>query len=231
MKTRLNGTGDHIAELTRPENSGTLGQASLKNLLRLVKSRFVPVRNYLFHRPRGLKHLGPQTFVARPWHFEGSGYIEIGSHVQIHGGSNICAIMHHENLTYTPSIRIGDGVYIGHHAFISAIDQISIGDGCVLSEHVYITDVFHGLTPGNGPILKQRLDSKGPVRIGANCFLGYRVAVMPGVELGEWCVVGSNSVVTRSFPACSMIAGAPARLIKVYSPESGKWIKPTTNQA
>lgn len=71
--------------------------------------------------------------------------------------------------------------------------------------------------------MEQPLESKGPVRIGARCFLGYRAAVMPGVTLGEHCVVGANSVVTRSFGSFSMVAGSPARLIKVYSAATGKW--------
>ncbi len=71
----------------------------------------------------------------------------------------------------------------------------------MLSEQVYITDLSHGLQPDRGPIMKQPLESKGPVRIGPRCFLGYRTAIMPGVTLGESCVVGANSVVTRSFSA------------------------------
>ncbi|WP_396275136.1 acyltransferase [Granulicella aggregans] len=73
--------------------------------------------------------------------------------------------------------------------------------------------------------MRQNLESKGPIVIGDNCFLGYRVAVTPGVTLGEWCVVGANSVVTKSFPPYSMIAGAPARMIKRYSLEERAWVR------
>jgi len=47
---------------------------------------------------------------------------------------------------------------------------------------------------------------------------------MSGVTLGEHCVVGANSVVTRSFPAGSMVAGCPAKLVKAFSPEAGDWV-------
>ena len=93
-----------------------------------------------------------------------------------------------------------------------------------LSEYVYITDNAHGLHPERGPIMKQPLESKGPVHIGRNCFLGFRVSIMPGVTLGEHCVVGANSVVTRSFPAYSMVAGMPAKLIKVFDHSKKGWI-------
>lgn len=203
----------------------------MKKLLRTIKSHIAPFKHRIFNRPRALKQLGNKSIVVRPWRFEGPDYVEIGSHTLIQGGSNICAVSHYQDFSYAPSIRIGDNVYIGHFAFITAIGEISIRDGCVLSEHVYITDFFHGLNPQNGLIMRQPLDTKGPVHIGPNCFLGYRVAVMPGVTLGEWCIVGANSVVTKSFPAYSMIAGAPARLVKVYSHELEQWVAPPANLA
>jgi acetyltransferase-like isoleucine patch superfamily enzyme len=109
-----------------------------------------------------------------------------------------------------------------------AIGKLTIGDGCVLSEHVFLNDCSHGLNPLAGPIMRQRLVHGGDITIGKSCFLGYRASIMPGVILGEHCVVGANSVVTRSFPAYSMIVGAPAKLIKVFSLDRGEWIAPTS---
>lgn len=172
----------------------------------------------------GLKHLGADSWVIRPRRIQGRKYTEIGSNSVVLSGSNICAIADYEGNTYSPSISIGDHVYIGHHVWITAIGSISIGNGCVFSEHVYVTDFFHGFSPERGLIMQQGLETKGGVCIGANCFLGFRVAVMPGVVLGDWCIVGANSVVTRSFPPYSMIAGSPARLIKVYSHEQRRWV-------
>lgn len=50
-------------------------------------------------------------------------------------------------------------------------------------------------------------------RIGQNCFIGGRALILPGVEIGDSCIVGAGSVVTRSVPKNSIVAGNPAKVI------------------
>ena len=106
------------------------------------------------------------------------------------------------------------------------MSKVVIENGCVLSERVYISDASHGLDPKAGPILEQMLICKGEVHIQENTFIGYGACILPGVTLGKNCVVGINSVVTHSFPDYSMVAGAPAKLIKMYSEKQQAWVKP-----
>jgi acetyltransferase-like isoleucine patch superfamily enzyme len=176
----------------------------------------------LFFFPRGVR-LGRQSSIGRPWIVEGSSRIHIGERTTILNGPWLSAIEQYAGHSHQPRIEIGDDVYIGHHCCLTAIDAITIASGCVLSEYVYITDFMHGFRPDRGLIMQQPLESKGPVQIGEHTFLGYRVSVMPGVTLGAHCIVGAHSVVTHSFPAYSMIAGSPARLLKVYSPSTETW--------
>lgn len=51
-------------------------------------------------------------------------------------------------------------------------------------------------------------------RIGKRCFIGARSIILPGIEIGDECVIGSGSVVTKSIPPRSLVAGNPARIIR-----------------
>jgi len=51
-------------------------------------------------------------------------------------------------------------------------------------------------------------------RIGKRCFIGARSIILPGIEIGDECVVGAGSVVTKSLPPRSLVAGNPARIIR-----------------
>ncbi len=51
-------------------------------------------------------------------------------------------------------------------------------------------------------------------RIGENCFIGGCSLILPGVEIGDNCVVGAGSVVTKSVPPRSLVAGNPARILR-----------------
>lgn len=131
----------------------------------------------------------------------------------------LSALRSYAGVEYHPEIVLGSDVHIGRYACLTAILSIVLEDGCLLSEHVYISDHGHGMDPEGGLIVNQRLVTKGPVRIGAHSFVGYRACILPGVTLGKHCVVGANAVVTRPFPDFSVIAGCPARLVRSNLPE------------
>ncbi len=170
--------------------------------------------------------MGPGSYIARPYRVSNPECIEMGANVMILPDSTVQPITRHGSLRYSPRIVLGDGVYVGRHAVLHAIGRLEIEAGSVLSEYVFINDASHGFDPDGPPIMEQPPVSRGPVHIGRNCFLGYRAVVMPGVTLGERCIVGANSVVTRSFPPYSIVGGVPARLIKRYGPAAAKAQEP-----
>jgi lipopolysaccharide O-acetyltransferase len=181
------------------------------------------VKRWLFGPPSDMK-AGVNVFIWRPRKIEGAENIVVASDVAIASNAWIATYSNYYRHRYSPTLRIGQGTQIGRYSCITCINLIDIGRDCLFSEHVYISDHAHGITPDVEPMAHQALHSKGPVIIGNSCFIGYRAVVLPGVTLGNNCVVGANSVVTRSFPAYSMIAGAPAKLIKTYSQSAKQWI-------
>jgi acetyltransferase-like isoleucine patch superfamily enzyme len=199
----------------------------MNRFMQRVRKLLRPAGRYvrvILYRLSGVR-IGEGSRIQRPYLILSPESLLIGENSIIYPDAYITPLKEWAGLRHTPEIKIGNGVYIGRHAYFAAIDSIEIADGCVLSEYVYITDHAHGFHPERGPIMEQPLESKGPVHIGRNCFLGFRVSIMPGVTLGDHCVVGANSVVTRSFPAYSMIAGCPAKVVKVFSIEAGTWVQ------
>ena len=84
----------------------------------------------------------------------------------------------------------------------------------MLANGCFVSDSSHRYEDPDKPITWQGFASKGPTRIGDNCWLGSGVVVTSGVSIGERCVIGANSVVTRNIEPFSVAAGAPAKLLR-----------------
>ena len=111
------------------------------------------------------------------------------------------------------NISFGDDIYIGPGAFLSAFAELNIESGVIAGPRLKVFTANHCYENANAIPYDERLDLK-PVNIGANTWLGSDVIVLPGVVLGEGCIVGAGSVVTRSFEPGSIIGGNPAKLLK-----------------
>jgi len=177
----------------------------------------------IFLRPYGMT-MGANSTVQLPRYILNPRQIRIGRNTHILRHCRLEACSSHSGGPLDGRITIGDDVYVGAHCMFAAMLGIDIADGCVFSDFVYVSDAAHGLRPAAGPIMKQPLESKGRVSIGKNCFIGLGSSILPGVTLGEHCIVGTRSVVTRSFPAYSMLVGNPARCIKTYDLAGSRWV-------
>lgn len=127
-------------------------------------------------------------------------------------------------------ISIGKDVQINDYVHIGAVGSITIGDNVLMASKIYISDHNHGSYDeliSDHP-MSIPLDRKAicrPVVIGDNVWLGESVCVLPGVTIGEGCVVGALSVVTKSIPPYSIAVGSPAKVVKEYDFQINKWIK------
>lgn len=106
------------------------------------------------------------------------------------------------------TLKIGDFCSFNSGVTIFAKISITIGDYCRLGEQVWIGDSdYHAIDEVSST-------REMPVKLGRNVWVGNRSSILPGVSLGDHCVVGTGSIVTKSFPARSLLAGNPARLIR-----------------
>lgn len=148
--------------------------------------------------------------------FEYKGFIPV-----VHGSSFV-----HPQACVTGNVIIGGNVYIGPGAALRGDwGGIIIEDGCNVQENCTI-HMFPGVTVllkeaahiGHGAVIHG-------ATIGKNCLVGMNAVIMDNVELGDECIVGALSFIKTGeiFPARSLIAGNPAKVIKEVSDEMIEW--------
>lgn len=108
-------------------------------------------------------------------------------------------------------VTIGNGTNMGRDVVISCKGEVSIGEKCLFSYRVSVLDHDHNFNTDD--VMSSGTTPAQPVRIESGCFVGAQSFILKGVTLGRNCVVGANSVVTKSYPANSIIVGNPARVV------------------
>jgi acetyltransferase-like isoleucine patch superfamily enzyme len=150
---------------------------------------------------------GAWTVIEPPVLIANPEFIHIGRQVMIRRGVRLEAINAHSR---KPRIVIGDRCNIEQNVHIVGHSLIQIGSDVAITANCAIVDVTHPHDTGSERIAAAIRDEDSYVRIGDGCFIGIGSTILPNVELGPHCFVGANSVVNRSFPGGSVIAGSPA---------------------
>lgn len=165
------------------------------------------------------------VYIEAQVNLTGTAYLEFDPEIRICSGTVISCIDSYFEWKYQPKIEIKSGTRIGPNCEIATADRIEIGSNVFLGPNVYITTIAHGMNPElNVPYGLQKLETK-PIKIGNNCWIGTKTVILPGVSIGEGCIIGAGSIVTKSIPPFTMAVGNPARPIKHYSIETKKWKK------
>jgi acetyltransferase-like isoleucine patch superfamily enzyme len=111
------------------------------------------------------------------------------------------------------NLMIGSHTNIGRYVHLDSRGGLTIGDNVNISDEVAIWTAEHDIQSPDFVM------TTGPVVIGARVWLGFRSIVLPGITLGEGCVVASAAVVTKDVPPFTVVAGIPAKVIGSRSRE------------
>ena len=106
------------------------------------------------------------------------------------------------------NLEIGDEVTVGPGVQLYSLGKIIIGDGTMISYGAHFCAGTHDYTKTNLPLLKPEIRLGQGIWVCADAFIG------PGVEIGDFSIVGARAVVLKSFPEFSILGGNPAKRIK-----------------
>ena len=129
--------------------------------------------------------------------------------------------------TGEPVIVFEDNCRIGFRCQVSGKNSIHLERDVILSPSVLVMDHSHAYEDISVPICEQGVNKGGRIRIEQGSWIGFGAVIICSkgeLTLGRNCVVGANSVVTRSFPPYSVIAGNPARMVKQFDPVRKIWV-------
>lgn len=103
-------------------------------------------------------------------------------------------------------MKIGNNVFMNQNVSVTCMESVNIGDRCIIANNVVIVDHDHDFVKGGFV--------SAPVKLENDVWIGANATVLKGVTIGEGAIVAAGSVVNKDVPAHTMVAGAPARVIK-----------------
>lgn len=166
--------------------------------------------------------------IRRPIYIRGKSYLQYGEGFTT--GYSCRLEMFDIVKNKSKKIVIGKNCKIGDFVHIAAGESVVIGDNCLMASKIFISDINHGdyseqsvdsfpdVFPDNRPLHFK------PVSIGNNVWIGENACILPGVNIGNGCIVGANSVVNKNIPSNSIVAGVPAKVIKKFDEKICKWV-------
>ncbi len=123
------------------------------------------------------------------------------------GAARICAGFRLNN----SHLVVGDNVFINDDVTIDCNAEVRIGDGVAIGPRCVLTTSSHWVGP---PEMRRRAIEYGPIHIGEGTWLATNVTVLPGVTIGNGCIVAAGSVVREDCAPNGLYAGVPARRVK-----------------
>ena len=121
---------------------------------------------------------------------------------------------------YGTNIEVGENFFANYGLTILDVGKVRIGRNAQIAPNVSIYTAGHPVHPDTRNTgYEYGID----VTIGDNVWLGGNVVVLPGVTIGDCCVIGAGSVVTKDIPAWSIAAGNPCRVLRKITDEDRRY--------
>lgn len=184
------------------------------------------LRHFLFS---GFYSLGSRVIFEKNVTVNNACYMQLGRNVILEVNSLLSVIDHPEYNREKPRLIIEDNVGIGYGSIILALNKVHIEKHVMIGPYVTIVDYDHNYKDVKKSINDQGLNSK-PVVTSEGSWIGTKATICKGVKIGRNSVVGANSLVTKDIPDYSVVAGAPANVIKKYNPETKNWERVTEDE-
>jgi len=161
-----------------------------------------------------------KTYKSMGWHFlinKIGGSVLFNNRLRkriykLGGIKNIQSLGLRDNLFfYSDKIKIGKEVFINRGCYFYNFDLIEIGDRCSIAPEVMFCTTSHEI--GDHYRRTGELTS-APIRIGQGCWIGTRATILPGVSIGDGCIIAAGAIVTKDCEPNGVYAGVPAKRIK-----------------
>ena len=133
---------------------------------------------------------------------------------------------------YGKHTKIGKRCFFNYNLTVQDDAPVTIGDDCNFGPNCTIVTPVHPMLPDERYMMynengeEKHMCYAKPVTIGHDCWFGANVVVCPGVTIGDGCVIGAGSVVTRDIPSMSFAAGVPCRVIRELGEQDSMANKP-----
>ncbi|MBU3126733.1 acyltransferase [Clostridium tagluense] len=114
-----------------------------------------------------------------------------------------CSVSIQENAI----LELGSG-YMSSNSKIMCFKNIKIGNDVIIADQVTIRD------SDNHNVIYEGFEQSKPINIGNHVWIGMKSTILKGVTIGDGAIIAAGAIVTKDVPACCLVGGIPAKVIK-----------------